>query len=206
MALRSPPYGILVGTACLPAIIAEFAAACQRPPPACFAHDICMSSIPSRDNLLTYRGFRPGRDSARAETALPAIFRGCLSKTQSMSLRFHLLWTGMLTALGFGALAAGAAWLHAVDYVGHLYVQLALNATGGLILGGAAWAFNERVADAANLHTKPVLRLTLAGVLASYAAAWVASPYSELTAGTQSVIAPLLSVILYVAAGILPVI
>jgi hypothetical protein len=123
-----------------------------------------------------------------------------------MALRFHLPWAGMFTALGYSTLAAGAAWLHAVDYVGHLYLQIGLNATGGLILGAAAWAFNERVADAANLHTKPILRLTLAGVAASYAGAWVASPYIELTAGTQSVIAPLLSVILYVAAGILPVI
>ena len=123
-----------------------------------------------------------------------------------MALRIHLPWGALLTALGFGAIAAGAAWLHAVDDVGHLYRQLALHAVGGMILGTAAWAFSERVAYAANLNTKPMLRLTLAGIVASYAGAWVASPHTEFTAGAPSVVAPVLSVVLYVAAGILPLI
>jgi hypothetical protein len=123
-----------------------------------------------------------------------------------MALRIHLPWGALLTALGFGAIAAGAAWLHAVDDIGHLYRQLALHAVGGMILGTAAWAFSERVAYAANLNTKPMLRLTLAGIVASYAGAWVASPHTEFTAGAPSVVAPVLSVVLYVAAGILPLI
>ena len=123
-----------------------------------------------------------------------------------MALRIHLPWEALFTALGFGALAAGAAWLHAVDDVGHLYTQLALHAVGGMILGTAAWAFSERVAYAANLNTKPMLRLTLAGVVASYAGAWVASLHTEFTAGAPSVVAPALSVLLYVAAGVLPLI
>ena len=114
-----------------------------------------------------------------------------------MALRIHLPWGWLLTALGYAVLAAGAAWLHSVDYDGHLYTQLALHAVGGLILGSLAWAFSERVAYAANLNTKPALRLILAGVLASYAAAWVASPYTEFTAGAHSVVAPFVAVGLY---------
>src|SRR6185436_6879999 len=56
------------------------------------------------------------------------------------------------------------------------------------------------------LNTKPALRLILAGVLAAYAAAWVASPYTEFTAGAHSVVAPFVAVGLYVAAGILPLV
>ena len=123
-----------------------------------------------------------------------------------MALRIHLSWGPPLTVLAYGALAAGAAWLHAVDYDGHLYAQLLLHAVGGLLLGGLAWAFSERVAYAANLNTKPVLRLAVAGVLASYAGAWVASPYTEFTAGARTTLAPLVSVGLYVAAGVLPLV
>jgi len=151
--------------------------------------------------------FEPGGAPARSDGGKQAIPKdGSATFISSMALRIHLPWGALLTALGFGAIAAGAAWLHAVDDVGHLYGQLALHAVGGMILGTAAWAFSERVAYAANLNTKPMLRLTLAGIVASYAGAWVASPHTELTAGAPSVVAPVLSVVLYAAAGILPLI
>src|SRR5690348_6694786 len=107
-----------------------------------------------------------------------------------MALRFHLPWGFLFTALAYAALGAGAAWLHTVDYDGHLHAQVTLHAVGGALLGTLAWIFSERVAYAGNLNTKPFLRLTIGGMLASYAAAWVAAPYTELTAGAQSFVTP----------------
>jgi hypothetical protein len=123
-----------------------------------------------------------------------------------MALRFHLPWGFLLTALGYSVLSAGTAWLLAVDYDGHLYRQLTLHAMGGAILGTLAWAFSERVAYAANLNTNPAVRLLLAGLLACAAAAWVAAPYTEFTAGTPSLVAPFVAIVLFVAAGILPLV
>lgn len=123
-----------------------------------------------------------------------------------MALRFHLPWGLLFTALCYSALGASAAWFLAVDYDGHLYRQLTLHALGGAILGALAWAFSERVAYAANLNTKPAVRLLVAGVLASCAAAWVAAPYIEFTAGASSLVAPVDAVVLFVAAGILPLV
>jgi hypothetical protein len=123
-----------------------------------------------------------------------------------MAIRLHLPWGLLFTALGYGALAAGLAWLQAVDYDGHLYRQLALHAIGGAILGALGWAFSERVAYAANLNTKPVLRLAVAGMLSSYAAGWVVSPYTEFTGGVHSAAVPIVAVVMFVAAGILPLV
>src|SRR5690242_19335218 len=123
-----------------------------------------------------------------------------------MALRLHLPWGLLFTVLGFAGLAAGAAWLLSVDYDGHLYLQVILQAVGGAILGALGWASSERVAYAANLNTKPLLRLTIGGMLASYAAAWVTSPYTELTAGSQSLVSAFIAVMLFVAAGILPLV
>jgi hypothetical protein len=123
-----------------------------------------------------------------------------------MALRLHLPWGLLFTVLGYAGLAAGAAWLLSVDYDGHLHLQVILQALGGAILGALGWASSERVAYAANLNTKPLLRLTVGGMLASYAAAWVTSPYTELTAGSQSLVSPVIAVLLFVAAGILPLV
>src|SRR5690242_20417299 len=123
-----------------------------------------------------------------------------------MALRFHLPWGFLLTALGYGVLSAGAAWLLVVDYDGHLYRQLTLHAMGGALLGTLAWAFSERVAYAANLNTNPAVRLLLAGLLACGAAAWVAAPYTEFMAGTSSLVAPIVAIVLFAAAGILPLV
>src|SRR5262249_34220220 len=121
-----------------------------------------------------------------------------------MAFRLHLPWGFVFTAVGYAMLAAGTAWLHAVDYDGHLHAQVTLHAAGGAILGALGWMFSERIAYAANLNTKPLLRLGIAGMLACYAAAWVASPYIEFTAGAQSLVSPVMAVLLFVAAGILP--
>lgn len=123
-----------------------------------------------------------------------------------MALRVHLPLGWLLTALTYAALAAGMGWLRAVDYDGHLLTQLALDAAGGLLLGGLAWTFSERVAEAANLHTRPALRLGLAGLIGIYAGAWVAAPCTEFVAGTHNPLHYAVAVVLYAAAGILPLV
>jgi hypothetical protein len=123
-----------------------------------------------------------------------------------MALRIHLPWGWLLTALTYAGLAAGMGWVRAVDYDGHLVTQLALDAAGGLLLGGLAWTFSERVAEAANLHTRPALRLSLAGLIGTYAGVWVAAPCTEFVAGTHDVLHHAVAVVLYAAAGILPLV
>jgi hypothetical protein len=123
-----------------------------------------------------------------------------------MAVRIHFPWGLTLSVLGFAALGAAAAYLLVEDFHGHIYRECLLHAVAGGVLGACGWFFSERVSERANLNTSPFLRLAFSGLAAVVVAAWVAGPFAELTTGAQAWWLEAAGVLLYVAAGILPLI
>jgi hypothetical protein len=101
-----------------------------------------------------------------------------------MALRFRFPWGSLLTAAGYAIVAVALAHALLTDFHGHLQLRALLNGAGAAALGLLTWRYSERLTDFVNLHTAPVLRLSVSGAVAMWLATHWSAAFSELAAGT----------------------
>lgn len=121
-----------------------------------------------------------------------------------MALRIRLPLGLLATVTGYGLAGAGAGVLLIPDFLGYAPRLALLCAIGGGLLGMMAWRLSERLADAVNLNTRPVQRLSLAGAAAILLATFLAGAFGQLAVGTTAVWVPPAMVALFVLAGLPP--
>src|SRR5262245_27540955 len=123
-----------------------------------------------------------------------------------MALRIRFPWQLLLTVLGFAVLGAAVGYLHAHDFHGQLYRQLAIHAAAAGFVGACTWLLSERVSHAANLNTSPFFRLALSAAAATGVAAAMVGPYIEFATASRAPWGEPAAALFYAAAGVMPMV
>lgn len=108
--------------------------------------------------------------------------------------------------VGYAAAAAALGWVLSTDLTGHLWLRCALHAGAAAVLGAIAWRISERMTDWVNLHTSPVLRLGVSGVVGALLATWGTGAFCELGVGMGALWPEALCALLFLGAALPPTI